>query len=221
MHVRVSARHATVSDRDRSLISEKIDRLAKFLPGMERAEIHFTEERNPRIADKEICEVTLEGHGHHVRAKASGPDALTAVDLAIEKLENKLHKLKTKLAPKPRHRAAQRASRLVSATPIDEHLVADVATTNGASPGAATIDERDDLDLEAGSDADLDAEIVPYDIVRSKKVEKLSLSVQEAALRMDLVSHDFYFFTNADTGRAAVVYRRNDGGLGLIDEGVA
>jgi putative sigma-54 modulation protein len=37
-------------------------------------------------------------------------------------------------------------------------------------------------------------------------------------MRMDLVSHDFYFFTNIDTGRAAVVYRRDDGDVGLIDE---
>ena len=42
-------------------------------------------------------------------------------------------------------------------------------------------------------------------IVRSKKVEKHVMSPEDAAERMDLVSHDFYFFTNVDTGRAAVV----------------
>ena len=35
---------------------------------------------------------------------------------------------------------------------------------------------------------------------------------------MELVGHDFYFFRNAATGNAAVVYRRNDGDVGLIDE---
>jgi len=40
----------------------------------------------------------------------------------------------------------------------------------------------------------------------------------EAALQLDLVAHDFWFFTNADTGRAAVLYRRGDGDLGLIDD---
>ncbi len=222
MQVRVSARHTTVSDRDRSLISEKIDRLAKFLPGMERAEIHFTEERNPRIADKEVCEVTLEGHGHHVRAKASGPDALTAVDLAIEKLENKLHKLKTRLAPKPRHRAAQRASKLVGAeqvhdAPVDLVPVDLVPVDNESTSELAPDDSFEPVEEILVEDID----ILVYDVVRSKRVEKLSLSVQEAALRMDLVSHDFYFFTNIETSRAAVVYRRNDGGVGIIDEGEA
>ena len=55
-------------------------------------------------------------------------------------------------------------------------------------------------------------------IVKTKTVEKLTLTPLDAAERMELVSHDFYFFTNADTGRAAVVYRRDDGDIGLIDE---
>ena len=37
------------------------------------------------------------------------------------------------------------------------------------------------------------------------------------ALQMDLLGHDFYLFTSAETGRAAVLYRRNDGDLGLIE----
>ena len=43
------------------------------------------------------------------------------------------------------------------------------------------------------------------------------MTPEEAALQMDMLGHDFYFFTNADTGTAAVVYRRNDGDVGLID----
>ena len=34
----------------------------------------------------------------------------------------------------------------------------------------------------------------------------------------DSLDHDFFLFTNADTGRAAVLYRRRDGDLGLIDD---
>ena len=43
------------------------------------------------------------------------------------------------------------------------------------------------------------------------------MTPEEAALQMELLGHDFFFFTNADTGVAAVVYRRNDGDVGLID----
>jgi putative sigma-54 modulation protein len=39
----------------------------------------------------------------------------------------------------------------------------------------------------------------------------------EAALQLQLLGHDFYLFTNSETGRAAVLYRRHDGNLGLIE----
>src|SRR3954465_1802085 len=97
VEITVSSRHTEVSDALRASTIEKIGRLSRFLEGMDRAEVHFSEHRNKRNADKEVCEVTLEGHGHHVRCKVSAPDGFAAVDPAVEKLEHQLHKLKTKL----------------------------------------------------------------------------------------------------------------------------
>jgi putative sigma-54 modulation protein len=97
LDVTVSSRHNKVSEALRSTTIDKIGRLTRFLDGMDRADVHFYEERNPRITDKEVCEVTLEGHGHHVRCKVAAPDGFVAVDRAVEKLEHQLHKLKTKL----------------------------------------------------------------------------------------------------------------------------
>jgi len=44
------------------------------------------------------------------------------------------------------------------------------------------------------------------------------MSPDEAVLQMDLLGHDFFFFSNAETGKAGVVYRRRSGDIGLIDE---
>src|SRR5437016_1379919 len=95
--ITVSSRHTEVSELLRESTVDKIGRLARFLEGMDRAEVHFSEEHTRRSADKEVCEVTMVGHGHHVRCKVSAPDGFAAVDLAVEKLEHQLHKLKTKL----------------------------------------------------------------------------------------------------------------------------
>ena len=57
----------------------------------------------------------------------------------------------------------------------------------------------------------------PPRIVKTKQFDIKPMTPEEAALQMDVLGHDFYFFTNADTGVAAVVYRRNDGDVGLID----
>jgi putative sigma-54 modulation protein len=57
----------------------------------------------------------------------------------------------------------------------------------------------------------------PPRLVKTKQFDIKPMTPEEAALQMDVLGHDFYFFTNADTGVAAVVYRRNDGDVGLID----
>ena len=54
--------------------------------------------------------------------------------------------------------------------------------------------------------------------MKTKKHALKPMTAEEAVLQLDLVDHDFFLFTNADTGRAAVLYRRRDGDLGLIDD---
>ena len=65
------------------------------------------------------------------------------------------------------------------------------------------------------------AEEEPEDIevVRVKKFRITSMSREEAVLQMNLLGHSFYAFRDADNGNSfGVVYRRNDGGYGIIDE---
>jgi len=97
MDITVSSRHLAVSDELRQYVDEKIGKLSKFRGGMDRAEVHFFEERNPRISEKERCEVTMHGQGHVVRARCAAFDQFAAVDLVAEKLEQQLHKLKSRI----------------------------------------------------------------------------------------------------------------------------
>jgi putative sigma-54 modulation protein len=43
------------------------------------------------------------------------------------------------------------------------------------------------------------------------------MDVEEAILQMDMLGHNFFVFSNADTNRVNVVYRRRDGRYGLIE----
>lgn len=54
-------------------------------------------------------------------------------------------------------------------------------------------------------------------IVKTKTVDLKPMNPEEAALQMEMLGHDFFVFTNADTDNASVVYRRKDGNYGLID----
>jgi putative sigma-54 modulation protein len=95
-----------VSDQVRDLTEEKVGRLGRLCPGLDRAEVHFSEEHNPRIADRECCEVIIFGHGSAVRARAAAPEPLVAVDLVVEKLEHQLEKTKGRIVGRthPRRR---------------------------------------------------------------------------------------------------------------------
>jgi ribosomal subunit interface protein len=116
--ITLSARHMDISSALRAAAEEKIGRLSRFLDGMLRAEVHFSEERNPRIPAKEVCEVSMEGGGHHVRCKAAAADPFAAIDLAVEKLEQQLYKLKTKQVLRT-HQGPRRAAVAVGAEDLD------------------------------------------------------------------------------------------------------
>ena len=57
-------------------------------------------------------------------------------------------------------------------------------------------------------------------IVRVKQFRFAPMTREEAVLQMNLLEHNFFAFRDADHGDAfAVVYRRNDGGYGIIEDG--
>lgn len=184
MEVRISFRNVDHSPAFDAMVREKIDRLDRFVDGLVRADVRFRAERNPRIANrKDVCEVSLEGNGHHVRAKVSGPDPTVALDLVVARLERQLRKLKTR---RHRHRQAGESIR----TP-------GLAAPTDAAP--------------VGDDGE------PR-IVKTKSFALEPMTPDDAILRMELLGHDFFMFQNEQTGRTAVVYLRDDGDVGLIDE---
>ncbi len=198
MEITVGGRKVEVSRSVRDAVEEKVGRLGRFLDGMERADVVFTEERNPRISEKEVCEVTLYGHGHVVRARAAASETLAALDLVVAKLTHRLEKLKGKLVSRS-HPRRHGVSHLPAGGTVIDSLGVD-------SPG-----------IGGFADGDSDGEGREPRIVRSKQFSIKPMTPEEAALQMDLLGHDFFLFTNADTSGAAVVYRRKDGDVGLIE----
>lgn len=57
----------------------------------------------------------------------------------------------------------------------------------------------------------------PQDLVRRKSFPRKPMTVDEALMQMDLLGHDFFAFTNAETETINVVYRRQDGRYGLLE----
>jgi putative sigma-54 modulation protein len=181
-----------VSPSLRAIVIDKIGRLDRYLDGMERADVHFSEERNPRIENKELCEVTLQGRGHYVRAKVAAADPFAAVDAAVEKLEHQLVKLKSRLVSRYHGKA------------------------NGAkvrSRGEPRLESESTLDV---AEPEVPAEPEPV-VVKTKRFVMSPMTLDEAMLQMDLLSHRFFLFVRAETGAPSVLYQRDEGDLGLIE----
>ena len=54
-------------------------------------------------------------------------------------------------------------------------------------------------------------------IVKTKQFAVKPMSAEEAALQLELVGHDFFVFRSDESGEVNVIYRRKDGGYGLIE----
>jgi putative sigma-54 modulation protein len=178
----IRGKNCEVSESLRSAALKQMGKLDRFANGYGRAEIDFSEERNPRIAANQVCEVLVHLKGHLLKAHAAAEEPFAAVSMAVDKIEHQVKRLKEKRVTRT-HRGPARV----------------------ASAAAGVPDEEEEEDKE------------PARIVKIKQFTIKPMSAEEAALQMELLGHDFFFFTSSESGRAAVIYRRKDGDLGLIE----
>lgn len=186
MDIVVRGKNVDIGKHLRATSESKITNLARFAHDLERVEVDFSEVRNPRVSESELCEVTLHLKGHFVKAHAAAIEQLAALDLTIDKLEHQLTRLKDKRVARNHPRRRQ----LRSHPPF----VVDGAADGEWSDGEAIL-------------------------MRTKRFEMKPMPPEEAALQLELLGHNFYLFANAESGRHAVIYRRRDGHLGLIEGG--
>ena len=75
--------------------------------------------------------------------------------------------------------------------------------------GAIRFDVEPDID-------DIEEE-KEFNVIRAKKFPVKPMATEEAILQMNLLGHMFFVFRNMDNDAFSVVYRRNNGGYGLIE----
>jgi ribosome hibernation promoting factor len=141
------------------------------------------------------------GRGIVVNARASASEAYLAFDAAAERLAKQLRRYKRRLRDhhaKPREPAgaSERAMDYVLA-PIEED---DAETAEAEGEEAETGDVN-------GAPA----------VIAEMSTELPSLTVGEAAMRMDLAEAPVLLFRNRSHGELNLVYRRTDGNIGWID----
>jgi ribosomal subunit interface protein len=206
MDITVTGRKKAVTDRFRSHLEEKLEKIPQLAPRVARAEVVLTHESNPRLAKQsERVEITCFVKRTVVRAEAAAEDEFAALDLAMTKLLERLRRLndKRRISQNGRHRLPSVAEATFGLP--TEPLGADEPSVNGTSPRTEeAVDEA--LGTEGNSPIEL----------REKVHRSAPMSVGQALNQMELVGHDFFLFHDVDTDRPAVVYRRRGWSYGVL-----
>ncbi|HEV9459006.1 TPA: ribosome-associated translation inhibitor RaiA [Streptococcus pneumoniae] len=62
-----------------------------------------------------------------------------------------------------------------------------------------------------------DSNVVQSKVVRSKQIDLKPMDLEEAILQMDLLGHDFFIYVDVEDQTTNVIYRREDGEIGLLE----
>ena len=202
MKTQIKGRNVTVTPALQDYANEKIEHVHKLLlqrriDEVTRVELELKVEKNPSIPEPCVAEATVFTRGPVIRARESSTDMYAAIDLVTDKLVRRAKKFHDKIHGKTRHGHEKPA---IDATPAPE-----------LAPVAAATALADEIAGETEHSGDNGR------IVKTKQFALKPMSVNEATLQMELVGHGFFVFTNAESNRTNVVYRRNDGHYGLIE----
>ena len=196
MDIVVTGRHIQVSDRFRDHLDERLAKVSQLAPKVTRVDVVVTHERTTRKS--ECVELTCRERGSIVRAEACDEDKYVAVDAAVEKLLERLRRASGK------RRSAIRGGREVAA-PAG---VGDLVATADAVFQEEPVDDAPLGRFGAVGDSPIE--------VREKVHTSAPMTLEEALNRMELVGHDFFLFSDSESGRPSVVYRRRGWSYGVI-----
>ena len=201
MDIVVTGRQTTVADRFRAHVEEKVSKAVSLAPKTQRIEVMVSHEPNRRQAKAaERIEITCHAKGPVIRAEACADDKYAALDLAMDKLLERLRRANDRRRVSRGHRTPEsvaQATARFDAAQLQEELSAD---------GAATTD--DDTDANPFADSPIE--------VREKIHASAPMTLEQALQEMELVGHDFYLFHDSETDRPSVVYRRRGWSYGVL-----
>ena len=191
MSITVSGRKMPVTDALRAYAEEKIGNSMKVMDiDPLNAEVVLSKEKNPANPCPDTCEVTLRTKGHIIRVEEHEDDMYAAIDVAAAKVLRQLRKYKTRVLDKK----VRATERIVDYAHEDAH-------------------PESELDLDRLMD-----ELSEDEIIRRKETEFTPMTEEEALIQIDLLGHDFFAYTDRDTNLVHILYRREDGGYGLLTQ---
>jgi len=137
-------------------------------------------------ADRYTAQLTIWTNGRILRAEESTGDIFASIDAIMDKMSRQIERYKGRRFNSKRREAAAGAA--------DADL-------------AATI---------LPEEAEVEAEEMLGNVVRTKRFLVQPMTQEEAAEQMELLGHDFFIYFSVEVQALNVLYRRKDGNYGLL-----
>ena len=199
MDIVVKGRNVEVPDHFRAHVAEKLAPSERLDGRVIRIDVELAHERNPRqSAQCQRVELTCASKGPVIRAEACAADFYAALDAAVLKLEARLRKAHDRRRV---HHGTKNPPSVAEATAGLNGHGPDTAFENVALLERDTPEELDDTGTL---------------IVRDKTHAASAMTTTQALHEMELVGHDFYLFSDAESGLPSVVYRRHGYDYGVL-----
>lgn len=190
MKITVEGKNIELTKAIKDYVNDKLARLQHHYESIIKGhdvKVKLSVLKNPRITNSNITEVTIFLDGKIIRSEHSSEDMYASIDLVVDKLDRQIQKYKSKVYRSYQHKERPEPNPELVAT-----LIEDSNSNNNKNSYEGIL-------------------------IKSKKFHIHSMSPEEALLQLDLISHDFYVFTNAKTNKINVIYKRKDGDYGLIE----
>jgi putative sigma-54 modulation protein len=189
MNIVVNGKNIELTEALVNYAKEKFDKLNQYFDHILEIDVTLSVDKVRDKDKRQACDVTIWANGNVMRASEASEDLYASIDLVLNKLERQVKKYKEKLKDRPKRESAKyaEATHKIINVPFEEH--------------------------EAGHQT----EIQKPKIVRSKTFSMKPMFIEDAALQLQMLNQDFVVFSNAETNQVNVVYKRNDGHIGLIE----
>ncbi|OLT55413.1 ribosome hibernation-promoting factor, HPF/YfiA family [Cellulosimicrobium sp. CUA-896] len=202
MEIVVVGRHTEVAERFRQHAEDKLAKVQQLAPTVQRVDVEVTHENNPRLSEvRERVELTVRAKGPVIRAEAAADDRFGALDLAMDKLAQRLRRARDRRKDHRNHTVVP---------PVDVRPF-DPAAHSAPEPAAPTAPTTPGEAVETPL-GDGESPVV----IRQKLHNAEPMTVDDALYEMEMVGHDFFLFVDVETARPSVAYRRRGWTYGVV-----
>lgn len=190
MKVIITGRNIELTPSLKEFVEKKMDSIHAFVDHLQEIDVILSVDKTKSQGILHTAEVTIWANGINFRATHSHPDMYAAVDLILDKLQKQITKYKEKLKAKPNRKHKHG----------DFHFRHQV------------VQFEDEFEPPIPEETQQSPRVI-----RSNNFYSKPMYIDEAAEQLQYLQQEFIVFSNAKSGEVNVVYRRNDGNIGLIE----